>query len=190
MVDRLTRPDSCYRLEQVNYIHIFVSKKKKKKKMLGQEAGRFFPSGIPPRTRPPRSGLQGRRYGGSQTRHRDGLVPGLTPHVFSVKLEQFIYELAQLNEDTGEIKEAHMDIVTDMPQLRAMLDVRCYPQPSRAAGDRLGPTKSRSTRDTSPIPTGDGVRPRRSRGRSRRRRGRRRRRRRTRRRRRQKRRSR
>ena len=57
---------------------------------------------------------------------RDGLVPGLKPHVSSVKLEQFIYELAQLNEDTGETKEARMDIVADMPQLRAMLDVRCY----------------------------------------------------------------
>ena len=64
-----------------------------------------------------------------QSRHdtiRDGLVPGLKPHVSSVKLEQFIYELAQLNEDTGETKEARMDIVADMPQLRAMLDVRCY----------------------------------------------------------------
>ena len=43
-----------------------------------------------------------------------------------MKTEQFIYELAQLNEDTGETKEARMDIVADMPQLRAMLDVRCY----------------------------------------------------------------
>ena len=57
---------------------------------------------------------------------RDGLVPDLKRYATSVKLEQFIYELAQLDEDTGETKEARMDIVADMPQLRAMLDVRCY----------------------------------------------------------------
>ena len=43
-----------------------------------------------------------------------------------VKVEQFIYELAQLDEDTGGTKEARMDIVADTLQLRAMLDVRCY----------------------------------------------------------------
>ena len=57
---------------------------------------------------------------------RDSLVPDLKQYATSVKLEQFIYELAQLDEDTGETKEARMDIVADMPQLRAMLDVRCY----------------------------------------------------------------
>ena len=30
-------------------------------------------------------------------------------------MEQFIYELAQLDEDTGKTKEARMDIVADMP---------------------------------------------------------------------------
>ena len=68
--------------------------------------------------------------GGAVHRHytiRDSLVPHLKRYATSVKLEQFIYELAQLDEDTGKTKEAHMDIVADMPQLRAVLDVRCYP---------------------------------------------------------------
>ena len=37
---------------------------------------------------------------------RDGVVPELRRYVSSVKLEQFIYELAQLDENTGETKEA------------------------------------------------------------------------------------
>ena len=31
---------------------------------------------------------------------RDGIIPGLKKHATSVKKEQFIYELSQLNEDT------------------------------------------------------------------------------------------
>ena len=57
---------------------------------------------------------------------RDGIVPELKGHVTSVKVEQFIHELAQLDENTGETQEAKMDIVAESPMLRAMLDVRCY----------------------------------------------------------------
>ena len=57
---------------------------------------------------------------------RDGVVPELKSHVRSVKVEQFIHELAQLDENTGETQEAKMDIVAESPTLRAMLDVRCY----------------------------------------------------------------
>ena len=57
---------------------------------------------------------------------RDGIVPELKKHVTSVKKEQFIYELSQLNEDTGATSEARMDIIAEMPQLRAMLDVRVF----------------------------------------------------------------
>ena len=57
---------------------------------------------------------------------RDGLVPELKPCVTSLKLEQFIYELAQLDENTGETQEARMDIVVESPNLRAMIDVRCF----------------------------------------------------------------
>ena len=37
---------------------------------------------------------------------RDGVVPELRRYVSSIKLEQFIYELALLDENTGETKEA------------------------------------------------------------------------------------
>ena len=53
-------------------------------------------------------------------------MPELKGHVTSVKVEQFIHELAQLDENTGETQEAKMDIVAESPMLRAMLDVRCY----------------------------------------------------------------
>ena len=53
---------------------------------------------------------------------RDGIVPELKSHVTSVKLEQFIHELA-LDENTGETQEAEMDIVAESPTLRAMLDL-------------------------------------------------------------------
>ena len=43
-----------------------------------------------------------------------------------MKKEQFIYELSQLNEDTGATSEARMDIIAEMPQLRAMLDIRVF----------------------------------------------------------------
>ena len=43
-----------------------------------------------------------------------------------MKKEQFIYELSQLNEDTGATSEARTDIIAEMPQLRAMLDIRVF----------------------------------------------------------------
>ena len=57
---------------------------------------------------------------------RDGLVPALKPLCTCVKLEQFIFELAQFDCDTGETREARMDIVAEMPTFRAMLDIRCF----------------------------------------------------------------
>ena len=57
---------------------------------------------------------------------RDGLIPELKRYVTSVKTEQFIYELAQFNPDTGTTTEARMDIIAEMPELRAMLDVRVF----------------------------------------------------------------
>ena len=48
---------------------------------------------------------------------RDGIVPELKSHVTSVKVEQFIHELAQLDENTGETQEAKMDIVAESPML-------------------------------------------------------------------------
>ena len=57
---------------------------------------------------------------------RDGLIPELKRYVTSVKTEQFVYELAQLNEDTGTTTEARMDIIAEMPGLRAMLDIRVF----------------------------------------------------------------
>ena len=55
---------------------------------------------------------------------RDGIIPALKRHVTSVKTEQFIYELSQLDENTGGTNEALMDIVAEIPQLRAMFDIR------------------------------------------------------------------
>ena len=46
---------------------------------------------------------------------------------FPVKTEQFVYELAQLNEGTGTTTEARVDIIAEMPGLRAMLDTRFSP---------------------------------------------------------------
>ena len=57
---------------------------------------------------------------------RDGLIPELKRYVTSVKTEQFIYELAQFNPDTGTTTEARMDIIAEMPELRAMVDVRVF----------------------------------------------------------------
>ena len=50
---------------------------------------------------------------------RDGLVPDLKRYATSVKLEQFIYELAQLDEDTGETKwarEANINKALEVPE--------------------------------------------------------------------------
>ena len=44
----------------------------------------------------------------------------------SVKIEQFVYELAQLDDNTGETTEARMDIIAETSSLRAMLDIRCF----------------------------------------------------------------
>ena len=57
---------------------------------------------------------------------RDGVIPALKRHVSSVKAEQFIFELSQLDENTGNTNEARMDIIAEMPQLRAMLDIRVF----------------------------------------------------------------
>ena len=43
-----------------------------------------------------------------------------------LKTDQFIYELSQLNDDTGTTTEARMGIIPEMPELRAMLDVRVF----------------------------------------------------------------
>ena len=42
---------------------------------------------------------------------RDGLVPALKPIFTCVKIEQFIFELAEIDDDTGQTKETRMDIV-------------------------------------------------------------------------------
>ena len=57
---------------------------------------------------------------------RDGVIPALKRHVTSVKTEQFIFELSQLDENTGNTQKARMDIIAEMPQLRAMLDIRGF----------------------------------------------------------------
>ena len=57
---------------------------------------------------------------------RDGLVPAMRPMFTSVKIEQFVYELAQLDDNTGETTEARMDIIAETSSLRAMLDIRCF----------------------------------------------------------------
>ena len=56
----------------------------------------------------------------------DGIIPELKQHVTTVKKEQFIYELSQLNDDTRATSEARMDIFAEMPQFRAMLDIRVF----------------------------------------------------------------
>ena len=57
---------------------------------------------------------------------RDGLIPELKPYVTSVKIEQLVYQLAQFNEERGTTTEARMDIIAEMPGLRAMLDIRVF----------------------------------------------------------------
>ena len=54
---------------------------------------------------------------------RDGVIPALKRHVTSVKTEQFSLELSQLNENTGNTNEARMDIIAEIGQLRAILDI-------------------------------------------------------------------
>ena len=79
---------------------------------------------------------------------RDGVVPELKSHVRSVKVEQFIHELAQLDENTRETQEAKMDTVAESPTLRAMLDVRCYLSTRRADGDLHEHMRSKNIRVT------------------------------------------
>ena len=43
-----------------------------------------------------------------------------------MKKDQFIYELAQYKQNTGTTTEARMDIIAEMPGLRAMWDVRVF----------------------------------------------------------------
>ena len=57
---------------------------------------------------------------------RDGLQPELKRHATSLKTEQFVYELAELDNDTGMVSEARMDLIAEMLELRAMLDVRVF----------------------------------------------------------------
>ena len=77
---------------------------------------------------------------------RDGLIPELKRYVTSVKTEQFIYELAQFNPDTGTTTEARMDIIAEMPELRAMLDVRVFlPANPTAANCKWKSTRANET---------------------------------------------
>ena len=57
---------------------------------------------------------------------RDGVIPALKRYVTAVKTEQFIFELSQLEENTGSTNEARMDTIAEMSQLRAMLDIRVF----------------------------------------------------------------
>ena len=57
---------------------------------------------------------------------RDGVIPALKRYVTTVKTEQFIFELSQLDENTGSTDEARMDIIAEMPQLRGLLDIRAF----------------------------------------------------------------
>ena len=57
---------------------------------------------------------------------RDGVTSALKRYVTAVKTEQFIFELSQLEENTGSTNEARMDTTAEMPRLRAMLDIRVF----------------------------------------------------------------
>ena len=57
---------------------------------------------------------------------RGGLQRELKRHVKLLKTEQFVYELAELDKDTGMVSEARMDLIAEMPELCAMLDVRVF----------------------------------------------------------------
>ena len=67
--------------------------------------------------------------GHSHHRHdacRDVLGRHLKPLVTSVKFEQFIHELAQPDEDTGETRAARLDLVVQTKDMKALLDVRIF----------------------------------------------------------------
>ena len=57
---------------------------------------------------------------------RDGIIPALKRFVTSVKTEQFIYELSQLDENTDNTNEARTDVIAETFHLRAMLDIRVF----------------------------------------------------------------
>ena len=76
---------------------------------------------------------------------RDGIIPALKRHVTSVKTEQFIYEQSQLDENTGGTNEARMDIISEMSQLRSMLDIRVLFQRFVADGNIREHTRWKNT---------------------------------------------
>ena len=78
--------------------------------------------------------------GHSHHRHdacRDVLGRHLKPLVTSVKYEQFIHELAQPDEDTGETRAARLDLVVQSKCMKALLDVRIF-HPLGPNGRRTG----------------------------------------------------
>ena len=75
---------------------------------------------------------------------RDGLQPELKRHATSLKTEQFVYELAELDNDTGMVSEARMDLIAEMPELCAMFDVRVF-FPRQKSGSPFGQMKWKST---------------------------------------------
>ena len=67
--------------------------------------------------------------GHSHHRHdacRDVLARHLKPLVTSVNFEQFIHELAQPDEDTGETRAARLDLVAQTKVGKALFDVRVF----------------------------------------------------------------
>ena len=78
--------------------------------------------------------------GHSHHRHdacRDVLGQRLKPLVTSVKFEQFIHELPQPNEETGETRAARLDLVVQSKDMKALLDVRIF-HPLGQNGRRSG----------------------------------------------------
>ena len=68
---------------------------------------------------------------------RDVLGRRLKPLVTSVKFEQFIHELAQPDEATGETRAARLDLVVQSKNMKALLDVRIF-HPLGPNGRRAG----------------------------------------------------
>ena len=78
--------------------------------------------------------------GHSHHRHdacRDVLGRHLKPLVTSVKFEQFVHELAQPDEATGETRAARLDLVVLTKDKKALLDVRIF-HPLGPTGRRAG----------------------------------------------------
>ena len=57
---------------------------------------------------------------------RDRTIQSLKRQVTSLKTEQFIYELSQLDENTDNTNEARTDVIAETLHLRAMLDIRVF----------------------------------------------------------------